>query len=147
MISMGLGLTNDCNLSCAHCYRDQDRIHHLGLEEIQRLCDSIEIGSVGFGTGETGLNPDYFPILEFLAGRGIRMTLASNGYTLSITPDDQLRQFTDVEFSVDFPDRRRQDAFRGDGNWDTVARGIERCQKLGIRVSMLSVLMNVNHRE
>ena len=75
------------------------------------------------------------------------MTLASNGYTLSITPDEKLRYFGDIEFSVDFPDQQRQDRFRGKGNWKTVMDGVKRCQKLGLRVSFLSVLMNVNYRD
>ena len=31
MFSLGIGLTNNCNLHCAHCYRDQDQIHNLTL--------------------------------------------------------------------------------------------------------------------
>jgi radical SAM protein with 4Fe4S-binding SPASM domain len=147
MISLGMGLTSNCNLRCAHCYRDQERIYNLTLEDVQKVCDSLDIGSIGFGTGENGLNPHYFPILEYLHGRKIKLTLASNGYTLGITPDEMLRYFGDVEFSIDFPDRVRQDRFRGEGNWRTVMAGIERCRKLGIRVSVLAVLMNLNYRD
>ena len=147
MVSVGVGLTNNCNLHCAHCYRDQDRIYNLSLEDIKKLCSSLEIGSIGFGTGENGLNPQYFEIIEYLRSRGIRLTLASNGHTLSITPDEMLVDFRDVEFSVDFPDQNRQDAFRGDGNWDTIMRAIERCAHLGVKVSILAVLMNVNYLE
>ncbi len=147
MISLGIGLTSDCNLHCAHCYRDQDRIDHLTRADIQNVCDSLKIGAVGFGTGENGLNPDFFQIIDDLHHRGIDMTLASNGYTLSITPDEKLTYFKDIEFSVDFPDKSRHDRFRGDGNWDTVMAGIERCQRLGIRISILAVLMNLNHKD
>jgi radical SAM protein with 4Fe4S-binding SPASM domain len=147
MISLGIGLTSNCNLHCAHCYRDQERIDNLTLGDIQKVCSSLEIGSIGFGTGENGLNPDYFSIIDYLYGRDIKMTLASNGYTLSITPDEKLKYFKDVEFSVDFPDRERQDRFRGEGNWRTVMAGIERCHRLGIRVSMLAVLMNLNYKD
>jgi radical SAM protein with 4Fe4S-binding SPASM domain len=147
MVSLGIGLTSDCNLNCAHCYRDQNRVYNLTLGDIQKVCNSLEIGAIGFGTGENGLNPQYFQILDYLYSRNIKMTLASNGYTLSITPDDKLRYFKDVEFSVDFPDRSRQDRFRGEGNWQTVMAGIERCHRLGIRVSILAVLMNINHTD
>lgn len=147
MFSLGIGLTNNCNLHCAHCYRDQDKIHNLTLTDIQKVCESLEIGSIGFGTGENGLNPDYFKILDYLRNRKIKLTLASNGYTLSITPDDMLTYFGDVEFSVDFPDQARQDNFRGQGNWKTVMEGIERCRGLGIRVSILAVLMNLNYKD
>jgi radical SAM protein with 4Fe4S-binding SPASM domain len=147
MVSLGIGLTSSCNLQCAHCYRDQEQIHNLTLADIQKVCESIEISSIGFGTGENGLNPDYFSIIEHLHNRGIKLTLASNGYTLSITSDEMLKYFGDVEFSIDFPDRSRQDIFRGEGNWRTVLEGIKRCRRLGIRVSILAVLMNLNYKD
>jgi radical SAM protein with 4Fe4S-binding SPASM domain len=147
MFSLGVGLTSNCNLHCAHCYRDQDQIHNLTLLDIKKVCESLEISSIGFGTGENGLNPDYFNILSYLHNRKIKLTLASNGYTLSITPDEMLTYFEDVEFSVDFPDQARQDKFRGAGNWKTVMEGIERCRRLGIRVSILAVLMNLNYKD
>jgi radical SAM protein with 4Fe4S-binding SPASM domain len=130
MASVGIGLTNNCNLHCAHCYRDQDRIYNLTLEDIEKICDSLEISSIGFGTGENGLNPQYLDIITYLKARGIKLTLASNGYTLSITPDEMLSYFRDVEFSIDFPDQKRQDEFRGEGNW-----------------RILAVLMNVNFKD
>ncbi len=147
MVSLGIGLTSDCNLSCAHCYRDQDQVYNLTLDDIKKVCESIEISSIGFGTGENGLNPEYFAILEYLNAKQIKLTLASNGYTLSITPDETLKYFGDVEFSVDFPDQDRHDKFRGQGNWKTVMDGIARCRRLGIRVSVLAVLMNLNYKD
>ncbi len=147
MASVGIGLTNNCNLHCAHCYRDQDRIYNLTLEDIEKICDSLEISSIGFGTGENGLNPQYLEIIDYLKGRGMKLTLASNGYTLSITPDEMLSYFGDVEFSIDFPDQKRQDEFRGEGNWQTIMDSIERCGRLGVKVSILAVLMNLNFRD
>lgn len=147
MVSLGIGLTSDCNLQCAHCYRDQDRVYHLTLADVKQVCESLDISSIGFGTGENGLNPEYFDILGYLHHCNIRMTLASNGYTLSITSDEVLKYFGDVEFSVDFPDKTRQDTFRREGNWETIMKGIERCRRLGIRVSILAVLMNLNYKD
>jgi MoaA/NifB/PqqE/SkfB family radical SAM enzyme len=117
------------------------------LKDIKTICENLEIESIGFGTGENGLNPEYLDILNYLHDYGVKLTLASNGYTLYITPDEQLQYFEDVEFSVDFPDQRRHDQFRGEGNWETVMRGVERCRKLGLRVSILAVLMNLNYKD
>jgi radical SAM protein with 4Fe4S-binding SPASM domain len=147
MISLGIGLTSNCNLSCAHCYRNQNQIDNLTLNDIQNVCRSIPINSIGFGTGENGLNPQYHEIIEYLHAKPIKLSLASNGYTLSVTPDEKLKYFSDVEFSVDFPDQQRQDRFRGRGNWQTIMDGIERCGRLGIRVSILAVLMNLNYKD
>jgi MoaA/NifB/PqqE/SkfB family radical SAM enzyme len=143
--SVGIGLTNDCNLHCRHCYRDTGQIHALSLEQLQQVCDSIPVDGIGLGTGENGLHPQFIPIVEYLRGRGIRLSIASNGYTLTTLPDDALRAFSDVEVSIDFPTRQQQDEFRGVGNWDLVHRAIGRCQGLGIETSILATMMSTNY--
>ena len=143
--SVGLGLTNDCDLKCAHCYRPQGEIHNLTLGDVQAICESLEIDSVGLGTGENGLNPEYFPIIDYLRERRIPVTLASNGLTVQKTPDEILTTFRDVEFSLDFPTDKEQNGFRGEDNWRRILNGIDRCRKLGMEVSILAVLMNLNY--
>jgi radical SAM protein with 4Fe4S-binding SPASM domain len=146
-ISVGLGLTNDCDLSCPHCYRPQGQIYNLTFQDVKTICECLEVDSVGLGTGENGLNPEYFQILEYFRGRDIPITLASNGYTIENTPDEILRTFRDVEFSIDFPTEEDQDAFRGIGNWERILRNIKRCKKLGLEASILAVLMSLNYRQ
>jgi radical SAM protein with 4Fe4S-binding SPASM domain len=99
---------------------------------------------VGLGTGENGLNPEYFQIIDYFRSRQIPVSLASNGFTVEQTPDEILKNFRDLEFSIDFPTEKEQDAFRAEGNWKRIFRSIERCKKLGIEVSVLAVLMNLN---
>lgn len=143
--SVGLGLTNDCDLRCAHCYRPRGKIHNLTLGDVALICETLDVDSVGLGTGENGLNPEYFQILDYFRERRIPVSLASNGLTVKLTPDEILGTFREVEFSLDFPTEKEQDAFRGEGNWKRVLGGIDRCGKLGIRVCVLAVLMNLNH--
>lgn len=144
-LSAGIGITNDCNLRCAHCYRGTKEVNHLSLRQIRLAIQSLPITSIGFGTGESILNPEFVPILELLTARGISLSLASNGHTLTALADEQLQPFHDVELSVDLPDREGQDAFRGEGNWDLVHRAASRCRRLGVPVSMLATMMNVNY--
>jgi MoaA/NifB/PqqE/SkfB family radical SAM enzyme len=142
--SIGIGLTNNCNLNCAHCYRDSSDIRNIRLDQIQRLCESLPVDSLGMGTGENVLNPEFIPIVDYLSGRNIRLSIASNGYTLTTIPDKTLHAFHDVEVSIDFPTRAEQDDFRGEGNWDLVHRAIRRCHEAGLKVSILTTLMNTN---
>lgn len=146
-VSLGLGLTNNCDLDCPHCYRPQGEIHNLTLPDIQMICESMEVDSVGLGTGENGLNPDYLKILEYFRDKGIPVTLASNGYTVETTPDEILKTFRDVEFSIDFPSEAGQDGFRGEGNWKRIFTNVERCRHVGLEVSILAVLMNLNYNK
>jgi radical SAM protein with 4Fe4S-binding SPASM domain len=145
--SVGLGLTNDCDLTCAHCYRPQGKIHNLTLRDVELICESLNVGSVGLGTGENGLNPEYFAIIDYFRNHRIPVTLASNGFTVQSTPDEILKTFRDVEFSIDFPTEQEQNAFRGEGNWRRILGGIERCRKLDMEVSILAVLMNLNYNK
>jgi MoaA/NifB/PqqE/SkfB family radical SAM enzyme len=144
-LSVGIGLTNDCNLACAHCYRDTGRIDTITLDHIKTICENLPVEAMGFGTGENALNPEFVPIVEYLHSRGIRLGVASNGYTLMALSDDHLRMFHDVEVSIDFPTQKGQDTFRGEGNWALVHAAMERCQELGVTVSILTTLMSVNY--
>lgn len=143
--SVGIGLTNDCNLACAHCYRDTININHVTLDQIKTICESIEVGSLGMGTGENILNPHFIPITEYLHERGVKLNVASNGFTVMSMDDAHLRMFNDVELSIDFPTKAEQDAFRNGGNWDLCHAAIERCKTLGVKVSILATLMRINY--
>ncbi len=113
--SVGIGLTNDCNLDCAHCYRDTDQLWSLNLEQVKQICEFIPVDSMGMGTGENALNPEFIPIVEYLQGRNIRLSIASNGYSLTTIPEETLSAFRDAEVSIDHPTQVEQDAWRGDG--------------------------------
>ncbi len=143
--SVGIGLTNDCNLACAHCYRDTERISSLSLEQVKRICQAIPVASMGMGTGENALHPEFIPIVEYLQVSGIRLSIASNGYSLTSIPEAILLAFQDVEVSIDFPTPSEQDAWRGEGNWALVHQAIDRCQRLGIEVSILATMMHTNY--
>ena len=56
--SVGVGLTNACDLACAHCYRDTARIDQLTLHQVTAVCDALPVRSINLGTGENGLHPD-----------------------------------------------------------------------------------------
>jgi radical SAM protein with 4Fe4S-binding SPASM domain len=143
-VSVGIGITNACDLDCAHCYRPQDRIYHLSLDDIRAICEGLDVASFNMGTGESWLHPQFPEIVAYLAGRGIKMSMASNGHSLNHMPDSLLRQFHDVEVSVDFATSRGQDAFRGEGNWACVMEAIDRCHANGIEVTILATLMSTN---
>ncbi|HKB92056.1 MAG TPA: hypothetical protein VKC60_16180, partial [Opitutaceae bacterium] len=56
-ISLGLGLTNECNLSCVFCYRDATRADRLSLDQVKAVMERLPVRSVNLGTGENGMHP------------------------------------------------------------------------------------------
>ena len=77
----GIGLTNNCNFRCKHCYSSRKKIYYIGFEKIRDLWDNIPIKSINFGTGESGLHPQFRKILAYIASKGIKTSLTTNGYT------------------------------------------------------------------
>ena len=145
--SVGIGLTNACNLACAHCYRPTERIDYVSLEQIEIICETLPVSNMGMGTGENLLHPQFGDIVRYLQGRGVKLSIASNGHSLTNMGDELLEMFHDVELSIDYPSREQQDSLRGPGNWDLVHQAIRHCQDRGKAVSILCTLMCTNWRQ
>ena len=144
-ISLGLGLTNECNLSCAFCYRDPTRADRLSLSQVKSVMERLPIRSVNLGTGENGMHPEFKAILTYLRTRPVKLTITSNGHSVAVLEDDDLRTFHDIEFSLDYPTQAEQDAQRGPGNWELIHQQAERCVRLGVPVTIIAVMMKSNY--
>jgi radical SAM protein with 4Fe4S-binding SPASM domain len=143
--AVGIGLTNECDLSCAHCYRSQLKLDRLNLAEVKQICGSLPVGSVSLGVGENGLHPQYHEILAWLHSQNIRVALTSNGYSVEVLSDEELSWLHSVEFSIDFPTEAEQDNWRAPGNWRKCWEGVERCQRLGVQTAVMAVMMSTNY--
>jgi radical SAM protein with 4Fe4S-binding SPASM domain len=144
-IALGLGLTNECNLSCAFCYRDPTRTDRLCLDQVKSVIERLPIRSVNLGTGENGMHPDFKAILAYLRKKPIKLTITSNGHSVAVLEDNELHSFHDIEFSLDYPTQAEQDAQRGNGNWELIHRQAERCVRLGVPVTIIAVMMKANY--
>jgi radical SAM protein with 4Fe4S-binding SPASM domain len=145
-IALGLGLTNECNLACAFCYRDPTRADRLSLDQVKAVMEHLPVRSVNLGTGENGMHPDFKAILAYLRTKPIKLTITSNGHSVAVLENNELRAFHDVEFSLDYPTQAEQDAQRGPGNWALIHQQAERCVKLDIPVTIIAVMMKSNYR-
>jgi radical SAM protein with 4Fe4S-binding SPASM domain len=142
--ALGLALTNECNLACSFCYRDPDRVDRLTLDQVRAVIDHLPVRSVNLGTGENGMHPDFQHILTFLRSQPVNLTITSNGHSIAILDDEDVRAFHDVEFSLDYPTETEQDAERGEGNWALVHEQAARCRRLGVPVTIVAVMMKAN---
>jgi len=143
--ALGLGLTNECNLACSFCYRDPARTDRLNLEQVRSVMESLQVRSVNLGTGENGMHPEFREILAYLRTLQVKLSITSNGYSAAVLTDDELRAFHDIEFSLDYPTEREQDAQRGCGNWAVIHNQAARCVGLGVPVTFIAVMMKSNY--
>lgn len=80
--AVGIGLTNECNLTCPHCYRPDTVMSRLTRDDVTRLCESIPVRSINLGVGENGLHPDFHVILADLEPSWERSSTSSLGLIL-----------------------------------------------------------------
>jgi radical SAM protein with 4Fe4S-binding SPASM domain len=144
-ISLGLGLTNECNLACAFCYRDPMRTDRLSLDQVKAVMERLPVRSVNLGTGENGMHPDFKATLSYLQTKPVKLTITSNGHSVAVLEDNELRAFHDIEFSLDYSTQAEQDAQRGPGNWALIHQQAERCRRLCIPVTIVAVMMKPNY--
>lgn len=137
MLNVGIGLTSKCNCNCAHCYsRIYGNNTYLDKNLLLKFLDTFQIDSVNFGTGESCYHPDYIEIIQYLEKKNIKISVTTNGYTVSKMTDEQLRMLHDVDFSLDYPTEELHDKSREEGCFQLVEEGIRRCKKLGITCSI-----------
>jgi len=75
----------------------------------------------------------------------VKLTITSNGHSIAVLEDPELRGFHDIEFSLDYPTQAEQDAQRGPGNWELIHQQAERCARLGVPVTIIAVMMKSNY--
>jgi len=146
-ISIGLGTTANCNLNCGHCYSRPLRGESLTYGEMMKILQGKKIKSINFGTGENILNPDFTKMIDKCHEMGIKMSLTSNGYSIIVLPDEQLKKFNDLDISLDFSNEEKQNDFRKGKSWNFADEAIKKCQRLGIEFSITTALMNINYKE
>jgi MoaA/NifB/PqqE/SkfB family radical SAM enzyme len=118
-VAVGIGLTNECNLACPHCYRPTLTQQRLSIPQVETILDNLEVGSVNLGVGENGVHPEYREMLGLFREREVKTAITSNGYSLAMLTDEELAGFHSVELSFDFPTKEEMDEFGapGRGRW------------------------------
>src|SRR5205085_5238121 len=116
-------------LAFSFWYRDPTRADRLSLDQVMAVMERLPVRSVNLGTGEYGMHPDFKAILAYLRTKPVKLTITSNGHSVAVLEDQELRAFHDIEFSLDYATQTEQDTQRGEGNWALIHRQAERCLK------------------
>lgn len=145
-----LYLTDGCNLRCAHCWLSPryvpETTRHGGLtaDDVDLLIregDPLGVASVKLTGGEPLMNADFFPIVEVLAARKMRITLETNGVLI----DENIASFLSahsvyhVSVSIDSHRASFHDTFRGmSGALEKSIQGVRRliAQKIPVQIIM-----------
>jgi putative heme d1 biosynthesis radical SAM protein NirJ2 len=147
--------TNECNLTCKHCYQDADvaQERELTTDEGKKMIS--EIARAGFkimifSGGEPLLRPDIFELVEHAAAQGLRPVFGSNGTLITKEVAQRLKAVgtAAMGISIDSLDAARHNQFRGlpDAHALTLA-GIENCKQAGLPFQLHTTVVDWNRDE
>jgi len=132
--------TNACNLRCKHCYQRADKPtpDELTTEERFAIVDQLDENSVSalaFSGGEPLMRRDLFEVAEYAHGKGLYVSVATNGTLLTKTAVEHLKKsgVSYVEVSLDGATRETHDSFRRvEGSFEMTLQGIKNAVKSGL---------------
>jgi len=107
-------VTNKCNLSCGFCYADSQLCHgyklskltkmdELSTDECFKAVDKFhEAGIKGIvvGGGEPMLRPDLFEIAKYAKGKGMSLSIATNGTLIN---EDNCKDISSIFKRIELP--------------------------------------------
>jgi len=145
-------ITKRCNLKCVHCYAHatpQAQDNELSTDEGKALIDDLadfKAPVLLFSGGEPLMRKDLPELAGYAVKKGMRAVISTNGTliheeTAKILKDIGLSY---VGISLD-GGRAINDRFRGvHGAFDAALKGIDNCQKAGIKVGLRFTINKFN---
>jgi sulfatase maturation enzyme AslB (radical SAM superfamily) len=137
-----------CNLACPFCLEGSKpgdgRLDRIKLADAKPFIDealTLGVEQFSFTGGEPFIVKDFVNILRYASTHRPCMVL-TNGTEPVLKRLHQIEtlraQPHPVSFrvSIDYPDRQRHDAGRGEGSWALAWRGIEALHGMGFKVSL-----------
>ena len=144
-LNLMLALTDRCTGRCVYCQLPQRNSPEMSRTEIETLLDeAADAGCqrVGLWGGEPLLRDDIGPIIRQANGRGMFVTIDTNGHLLP-EKAEAISLANHINISLD-GNEQGHDANRGVGTFQKTMRGIEVARGKGMPVWTITVLSKHN---
>lgn len=145
-------LSFGCNFTCEHCYSRDEVCEELATPDLRRIVDILvakQIPFVNFGGGEPLIRPDLFELAAYATGRGLNVSMNSNGWLLDAAIAQGLHDsgFKSVGISIDSAEAAAHDDFRNrPGSFARAVAALDHLRTAGVRTTMSSVISRINYR-
>ena len=141
-------ITRRCNLKCVHCYSDSEAREYPGELTWDQCCSVVDdlaefgVPAVLLSGGEPLIHPRFFDLAAYARGRGLRLTLSTNGTLIDLDAAQRIKEtgFSYVGISLDGIGATH-DQFRGrEGAFAKAVAAFRHCkavsQKVGLRLTL-----------
>lgn len=149
-----LELTYRCNLRCGHCYCVPDISRpEMGLADARRIIDEItEAGCLWLllTGGEPLLRPDFPEIYKYAIGKGLLVTLFTNGTLITPAIADLVKEYRpfSTEITLYGATAGTYEKVTGvAGSFERCMNGIRLLVDRGVPLKLKTVLMTLNRHE
>lgn len=147
-----LHITNQCNLSCQHCYVDAspNRKTELSTEHIFNCLSMLaKMGTIDviLTGGEPLIRPDFVQIIKYISSLGMSSEILTNGTLVTRKMAKNIAEcgVDQVLVSLDAPVPDIHDKLRGiTGSWSSALSGIRNLKSVGVKVVVNTVMCQVN---
>jgi MoaA/NifB/PqqE/SkfB family radical SAM enzyme len=152
--SLGLELTDRCDLQCAHCLRhivapSSTRATDMPLAVARRAISeakALGLRHVGMTGGEPRLHPGFLDIVDHIVDEGLSYHFLSNGIGLPawlptfLSRPERRAGLREVAVSLDGATERTHDAIRGAGTFKRALAGLATLRAAGIPFILLHTI-------
>jgi Fe-coproporphyrin III synthase len=145
-------VTRTCNLRCVHCYSDSYAQRYPGeltTDQAKGVIDDLVafgVSALLFSGGEPLTHPDLLELMAYATGKGLRVTLSTNGTLIDEDVAAKLKAIRLMYVGISLDGiGETNDLFRGKrGAFDAAVRGIHACQVVGQKVGLRLTLTRRN---
>jgi len=149
--------TNECNLSCIHCYLNAGpsnrRKNELSLKEAKEFLDDLSnmhIPLLMFTGGEPLVRKDFWELASYASSKGLKTAISTNGTLITKNVAKKIKD-NGVEYagvSLDGADEKTHDNFRNQlGSFRTAVQGLKNCVETGLKCGVRITATKYNYRE
>lgn len=152
--TIGIELTNECNLRCRHCLRDfAVEPKELPLSFIEKILKDAKIFNtqeISFTGGEPTLHSEFGEIVKIIVTYGYKYSLITNAIDIDhIIPllSKTKKYITRVGISLDGAEEETNDFNRGRGSFRKIISSIVKLKNAGIPVMLQMCVGKFNKSE
>jgi MoaA/NifB/PqqE/SkfB family radical SAM enzyme len=159
--SIGLELTDRCDLACSHCFRqvvppNSARARDLDFQLLRKIVAEarpLGVEFIGLTGGEPMLHPRFLDILDTIVDGGLRYHFLSNGLGLpALVPQlferpERRAGLRKVCVSLEGATEATHDRIRGKGSFRGALAGIAVLKAMGIPFTLLTTVNRINRHE
>lgn len=144
-----LNITNKCNMSCKHCYREFKDYSKTepSKDQILRIIGKISIngGTIIFHGGEPFIREDFHEIVDYASSKEMHLVTRCNGTLIDEEILEKVQgKIREVRISLEGASDRTHDYIRGQGSFKKAVGGFELLKRYSVPSSAGITLNKIN---